>query len=81
MYEIRKLYLSFLADTTRPNIRVSSQGLFVDRYYGYSFGTRNISKRYSTTEQYHTNYVHLETGGYQQLADSLLAAYIAILTE
>lgn len=76
-----RLYLELLQDATRPNYRVSPQALFIDRYYGYGFSVRAISSRVAETEQYHNNYVHPTTSGYQQLADGLLGAYVALLTE
>ena len=81
VFERNLLYLELLQDTTRPNYRVSPQALFIDRYYGYSLGSRAISSRVSTTELYHVNFVHPTTSGYQQLADGLLGAYVALLSE
>ncbi len=78
-YNIRKYYLTLLQEY--PNLRIATPNLYLDRYYGYAFGTRQISDRYTTTEQYHTNYVHPDTSGYNQMADAYLACYVGVLTE
>ena len=78
-YKIRKYYLTLLSEF--PNLRIATPNLYLDRYYGYGFGTRQISDRYTTTEQYHTNYVHPTTSGYNQMADAYLACYVGVLSE
>jgi hypothetical protein len=78
-YKIRKYYLTLLSEF--PNLRIATPNLYLDRYYGYAFGTRQISDRYTTTEQYHTNYVHPATSGYNQIGDAYLACYVGVLTE
>lgn len=78
-YKIRKYYLTLLSEF--PNIRLATPNLYLDRYYGYAFGTRKISDRYQVDEQYHTNYVHPTTSGYNQMADAYLACYVGVLSE
>jgi hypothetical protein len=78
-YKIRKYYLTLL--TEFPNIRIATPNLYLDRYYGYAFGTRKISNRYQVDEQYHANYVHPAPSGYNQMGDAYLACYVGVLTE
>lgn len=80
MFNFRKLYNS-LVGSGMPNLRISTAGMGVDRWFGYPFGTREISQRYTTTEQYHDNYVHPATSGYRQLGDGYFAAFVSSLTE
>ncbi len=78
-YKIRKFYLSLLTDF--PNMRIATPNLSLDRFYGYPFGTRQISNRCTETEQYHTNFVHPSASGYGQMSDAYLACYVGVLTE
>lgn len=81
VYKIRKYYLSLLDDSTMPNLRIATPHLYLDRYYGYGFSTRQVSARYAETEKYHNNFVHPTSSGYAQMADAYLAAFVAALIE
>lgn len=81
VFRIRQYYLTLQGNTSMPNIRIAPIHPQVDRYYGYDFGTRPISQRYTQTEQYHTNYVHPGASGYGQMGDAYFAAFIGALTE
>lgn len=78
-YTIRKYYMSLLSEF--PNMRIATPNLYLDRYYGYGFSTRQISSRYTETVQYHNNFVHPASSGYAQMGDAYLAAYVAVLSE
>ena len=78
-YIIRKFYLSLQTDF--PNMRIATPNLYLDRYYGYALGTRQISDRCTETEKYHTNFVHPAPSGYNQMADAYIACYVGVLTE
>lgn len=80
IHNFKKLYVS-LVGSSLPNLRIATPGLQVDRYYGYGFSERNISQEYTTTEQYHNNYVHPAASGYRQIGDAYLAAFVGVLTE
>lgn len=79
-YNFRKMYLDELQNQY-PNLIIAPSQLEVDRYYGYSFSSRQISQRTTTTEQYHNNFVHPHSDGYGQLADALFATYVGVLSE
>ena len=81
VYKIRKYYLSLLDDSTMSNLRIATPHLYLDRYYGYGFSTRQVSARYTETEKYHNNFVHPASSGYAQMADAYLAAFVAALVE
>lgn len=81
VFRIRQYYLTLQGNTSMPNVRIAPIHPQVDRYYGYNFGTRPISQRYTQTEQYHTNYVHPGESGYGQMGDAYFAAFIGALTE
>ena len=81
VYKIRKYYLSLLDDSTMSNLRIATPHLYLDRYYGYGFSTRQVSARYTETEKYHNNFVHPASSGYAQMADAYLAAFVAALIE
>lgn len=79
-YILRNIYLEF--DNNKvdyPNLRLLSENLCCDRYYGYTFNEQSISSRYTITEQVHSNMVHPSESGYAQLGDSLYASIINIL--
>ena len=79
-YILRNIYLEF--DNNKvdyPNLRLLSENLCCDRYYGYPFNEQSISSRYTITEQVHSNMVHPSESGYAQLGDSLYASIINIL--
>lgn len=78
-YRLRKLYLSL--QSTMPNIRIVPAAAEIDRYYGYGFSPRQISQRYTETEQIHNNAVHPAESGYLQLGDCFFAAFVGALTE
>lgn len=94
-YRIRQFYLTLQNNEDYPNIRIAPINLEVDRYYGYGFGIRKISQRWSGTtvsdgthsitineyEPYHTNYVHPGSCGYGQMGDAYFASYIGFLIE
>lgn len=79
MYNFQKLYISLLS-ANLANLIVSAAGIGVDRWYGYGFSTRQVSSRNTTEEQYHNNFVHPVTSGYNQLGDAYLAAFIEALS-
>lgn len=79
-YILRSIYLEF--DNNKvdyPNLRLLSENLCCDRYYGYPFNEQSISSRYAPTEQVHSNMVHPSGSGYDQLGDSLYASIINLL--
>lgn len=79
-YILRSIYLEF--DNNKvdyPNLRLLSENLCCDRYYGYPFNEQSISSRYAPTEQVHSNMVHPSGSGYAQLGDSLYASIINLL--
>jgi len=73
---LRDLYLLMIQEFDKAaynaNVSIVSSNLFVDRHYGYSLQSENISAR-MTTVQYdaHINYVHPTTSGYEQIADAV----------
>ena len=81
VFLIRQFYLTLQNNAQMPNIRIAPIHPQVDRYFGYPFGSREISQRYTEMEQYHTNYVHPSVSGYGQIGDAYFAAYIGALTE
>ena len=81
MEKFKQLYIKLRQSGDYPNLRLAIPGLQVDRYYGYDFGSRDISQAYTTTERYHNNYVHPGDSGYSQIGDAFLAAFVAVLTE
>ena len=81
VFTIRDFYLSLQNSEDYPNIRICSINPQVDRYYGYSFSTRQISQRNSDTEKYHNNCVHPGSIGYGQMGDAYFAAFVGALTE
>ena len=81
VFRIRQYYLTLQGNISMPNIRIAPIHPQVDRYYGYNFGTRPISQRYTQTEQYHTNYVHPGESGYGQMGDAYFAAFVGALVE
>ena len=52
-------------------VTLCSSGLWVDRTNGYTLADVAISSRVATTEKRHTNAVHPNTSGYQQIADGM----------
>ena len=81
VFVIRSFYLTLQNNADMPNLRVAPIAPQIDRYFGYNFATRQISQRYTETEQYHNNYVHPGASGYGQLGDAYFAAYVGALTE
>ena len=58
----------------KRNVRLSINGLMIDRYYGYGRSLVNVSQRDTTQIQEHTNGVHPISSGYFQLADAFYSA-------
>lgn len=77
----RKVYEELVASGDYPNMRIATPNLNIDRYYGFPLGTRAVSARNNTQEEYHTNFVHPSESGYAQIADAFFSAYIATLNE
>ena len=80
-YKFKDLYLRWGQDTEgHPNMRVIGEHLNIDRWYGYPISTRPVNSHSTTTEEYHTNYVHPSTSGYKQIADAIFASIIGLWT-
>lgn len=77
----RKVYEELVESGDYPNMRIATPNLNIDRYYGFPLGTRAVSARNNTQEEYHTNFVHPSESGYAQIADAFFSAYIATLNE
>lgn len=75
----RQLYFDLAESGDYPNMRIATPNLNIDRYFGFPMGTRDVSARNTTQEQYHTNFVHPNATGYAQIGDSFFSAYIALL--
>jgi lysophospholipase L1-like esterase len=71
---LRELLISNLdAGVYSANVEVSAAAMACDRYYGYARTTQAVASRISTTDEVHTNAVHPDTVGYQQMGDALYA--------
>lgn len=55
-------------------VRLSINGLMVDRHYGYALTAENISARVTTQYDAHTNGVHPAASGYYQCADAFYSS-------
>ena len=81
IYMLHQTYLSsYQGNVSYPNLHIAPIGLMVDRYYGYAFASRTISARYTTMENYHSNFVHPATSGYEQMADAYFPILLYLLT-
>ena len=79
VFNFRKTLLEFDKNPNYPNILVSSSGLWIDRYYGYTMGQRPISARFTTQESYHNNAQHPAGSGSNQLGDGSFASLLYAL--
>ena len=81
IWTIREAILSnFDSAAYHANVSVGIAGLVIDRYYGYARSARTISARYSDTEEAHTNALHPQSSGYQQMADGIFPQLLALLS-
>lgn len=67
-------------DESRYNSAVSvcQSGLWVDRNYGYQTASVAISARVATTVNQHSNALHPNVSGYQQIADAVYSHILSL---
>ncbi len=69
---LRELIISEFDDGAYDtNVKVGIAGLGIDRYYGYPRTTEVVGSRYTDTNEVHTNALHPDTEGYEQMADTI----------
>ena len=83
LWNIRKLiYEEFSKSTWKDKVFLGQAALGVDRYYGYPYAEVTSSGRISTIKEiYHTNSVHPNNEGYQQLGDGYFLQALSLLVE
>lgn len=71
LWNLRKLlYSEFTKEEWKDKVFLGQAALGIDRYYGYPYTEVASSSRISTIKEiYHTNSVHPDNEGYQQLGD------------
>lgn len=81
MWNLRKsLYDEFTKDEWKNKVIIGQAPLGLDRYYGFPYSEVQSSTRISSiNEAYHTNSVHPNVQGYQQLGDGYYLQLKAIL--
>lgn len=72
MHEL--LIETFDAKPQFPYVGVCNTGLSIDRYWGYPLSSVKTAARYARTVEMHSDELHPNKQGYQQIADSLTAA-------
>lgn len=83
LWILRKLlYEEFSKPNWDGKVFLGQAALGIDRYYGYPYSEVNSSSRISTIKEiYHTNSVHPNNEGYQQLGDGYFLQALSLLVE
>lgn len=70
LWNLRELlYTEFTKEQWNGKVYLGQAPLGVDRYYGYPYVEKDSSSRIKIKEIFHSNSVHPNTQGYQQLGD------------
>ena len=80
VHRMHKLLIdTFDMQSQFPYVSVCNAGLCIDRYWGYPLSSVNTAARYTKTVEMHSDELHPNKQGYQQIADSFTAAIAAQL--
>ena len=76
----KKLYDEFTKPAYSGLVYIGQAITNIDRYYGYPYANRQVSERIIINEVFHTNSVHPNTNGYQQLGDGYFLQLLGLLS-
>lgn len=80
MRKLQKLYIEAFANGAyAANVHLVNTGHWIDRFYGFPNKLVNTSARSTQQELEHWDSVHPNEGGYNQMADAVVAAFKKII--